>query len=130
VSTFYTNLNEPTAGVTQMKKDVNAVKPGVALDISVVSGYLSTDMFIQALKTAAKNGKSGITPENVQKAAAKQTWQIKGLAGPLQYPASTVKTTPYCNSISADTDATAWKTVVPYSCSSKSYPILPKYKNP
>jgi hypothetical protein len=55
-----------------------------------MAGYLSTDMFIQALKTAAKNGKSGITPANVQKAAMNQTWQTPGLAGPTIYPKATV----------------------------------------
>jgi ABC-type branched-subunit amino acid transport system substrate-binding protein len=130
VSTFYTNLNENTAGVTQLKADVNAVKPGQNIDLSLVSSYLSTDMFIQALKTAAKGGKSAITPENVQKAAAKQTWQIPGLAGPTTYPQATVKAYPYCNSISADVDGTTWKSVVPYSCSKKTYPVQAKFRNP
>ena len=49
----------------------------------MMAGYLSTDMFIQALKTVAKKGKSNITPENVQKAAMNQTWQLKGLGDPL-----------------------------------------------
>ena len=65
-------------------------------------------MFIQALKTAAKKGKSDITPENVQKAAANQTWQIKGLAGPTTYPQSTVSAYPAC-SAEVLSDGTAWK---------------------
>jgi hypothetical protein len=43
----------------------------------MVAGYLSTDIFISALKTTAKKGKSAMTPENVQKAAMHQTWQFK-----------------------------------------------------
>jgi hypothetical protein len=76
-------------------------------------------MFIQALKTAAKKGTSGITPENVQKAASTMKWQIKGLVGPMTYPDATVAPTPSCNSLVGDPDGVAWQTVLPYSCSSK-----------
>ena len=84
------------AGLDQMKQDLDAYEPGTSekIDTATIAGYASTDMFIQALKTVAKKGKSNITPENVQKAAAKQTWQIKGLAGPTTYPQSTVSPVP------------------------------------
>ena len=48
---------------------MKAVKPDYPLDSGVMYGYMATDMFISALLTAAKKGTSGITPENVQKAA-------------------------------------------------------------
>jgi ABC-type branched-subunit amino acid transport system substrate-binding protein len=128
VSSFTANLSDQNAGLDKMKQDIDAVKPGQVLDTSVVVSYLSTDMFIQALKTAAKKGKSGITPENVQAAAAKQTWQFKGVAGPTTYPQSTVKSYPFCNTVVEDTDGASWKTVVPFGCSKTSYPVLPKYK--
>ena len=107
-----------------MKADVQAVKPGRRIDTGVATAYFTTDMFIQALKTAAKKGKSNITPEAVQKAAAIQTWQIKGLAGPTKYPNSTVKSYPWCTSLVLD-DGTAWKTVTPYVCSTKLWPVKP-----
>jgi branched-chain amino acid transport system substrate-binding protein len=118
-----------TTGVTQMKKDVEAVSPGAPIDSGTLAGYLSTDMFIAALKTIAKKGKSNITPENLQKTAANQTWQIKGLAGPTSYPKSTVGASPACNTLVADQDGTTWTPVVPFACSSKEMPILPKFKN-
>ena len=56
------------------------------MDLGSIYGYTSTDMFIQALKTVAKKGKSNITPENVQKAASTMKWQIEGLDGPEGVP--------------------------------------------
>ena len=87
----------------------------------MMAGYLSTDMFIQALKTAAKKGKSNITPEAVQKAAMNQTWQIAGVAGPTTYPNATVTSYQSCGS-EVLSDGTAWKTVTPYVCSTKPGP--------
>jgi ABC-type branched-subunit amino acid transport system substrate-binding protein len=122
-NTPFVPLDQTTPGLTQLKKDLDAFQPGASakIDTGTMAGYLSTDMFIQALKTAAKKGKSGITPENVQKAAANQTWEIKGLSGPTTYPQATVSAYQAC-SAEVISDGTAWKQVVPYSCSKKTYP--------
>jgi branched-chain amino acid transport system substrate-binding protein len=123
-STLFVPVDQPTPGLAQMKKDLEAVEPGSStkIDTGTMAGYLSTDMFIQALKTAAKKGKSAITPESVQKAASHQTWQLKGVGGPTTYPQSTVSTYPVC---SADvlSDGVTWKQVVPYTCSKKQFKI-------
>jgi ABC-type branched-subunit amino acid transport system substrate-binding protein len=105
-----------------MKADVTAVKADQGLETGSVAGYLSTDMFIQALKTAAKGGKAGITPENVQKAAASQTWKFGSLAGPTKYPESTVTPTPTCSGI-LKSDGKLFVTVTPYTCSNKQYKV-------
>jgi ABC-type branched-subunit amino acid transport system substrate-binding protein len=120
---FFYPPDQKTAGLEQMKADFEAEKPGFGAQVSSakVAGYGSTDMFIQALKTVAKKGKSAITPEAVQKVAATQTWQIKGLSGPVKYPNSTVTMQPYCTSIVNATDA-GWVQAQPYACSSKIYP--------
>jgi len=112
------------AGLEQMKKDLDAYSPGAAAktDTATIAGYASTDMFIQALKPVAKKGKSNVTPENVQKAAASQTWEIKGLVGPTTYPQSTVSPYPTCTAVTVS-DGTTWKTVEPYACSKKQYPV-------
>jgi ABC-type branched-subunit amino acid transport system substrate-binding protein len=115
--------NEPNAGLTKMINDVEAVAPGTKLDSWVASSYFSADMFITALKGAAKKGTSGITPENVQKFASTMKWQIKGLVGPQTYPDATVAPTPSCTSLVGDPDGTAWETVLPYSCSSKRFKV-------
>ncbi len=124
----FNNLTENTPALEQMKADFNKVKPGAAIDSGGATAYFSTDMFIQALKTAAKKGKSNITPEAVQKAAATQTWQIKGAAGPTIYPGATQKSYSACTTIVKDS-GTSWDTVVPFTCSNKGYPVLKKFKS-
>ena len=112
------------AGLEQMKEDLDDFSPGASnrIDTATIAGYASTDMFIQALKTVAKKGKSNITPENVQKAAAKQTWQIEGLAGPTTFPQSTVSPFPSCTAFTIS-DGTTWNTVEPFQCSEKQYKV-------
>jgi len=117
------NANFNATGIPtldQMSADVAKVAPGTKMDGTVFSGYASTDMFIQALKTAAKSGKSAITPANIQKIAAKQTWQLKGLTGPVVFPVATNAQEPYCTSL-FESDGTTWNTVEPYSCSTKTF---------
>ena len=75
-----------------MEKDIAAIKSPAQLTSGAVAGYLSADFFIQALK----KGGSSPTPEKVQAAASKMTFQIKGLVGPTKYPASTVLPKPSC----------------------------------
>ena len=108
--------------LARLKTDLAAVAPNTKLDGVIFSGYSSTDMFIQALKKAAKRGKSGITPQNIQKIASKMTWQLKGLTGPTVYPTATNREEPYCTGL-FKSDGTQWVTVAPYSCSSKTYPF-------
>jgi hypothetical protein len=111
----------PNPGLTQLLSDIQKVKPGAKLDSGIAAAYFAADMFIHAVKTAAKKGKSNITPEAVQKIAANQTWEIKGLAGPTIYPKSTAYQTRACITMLEDTDGTAWNVVEPYSCSSKTF---------
>jgi ABC-type branched-subunit amino acid transport system substrate-binding protein len=120
----WVNPNDDTPGMNQLKTDLDAFQSGGSskVDTGSISAYSATDMFIQALKTAAKKGKSNITPANVQKAAANQKWEIKGLAGPTVYPKSTVQGYPWCFTL-FESDGTAWNTAVPYTCSKKTYPV-------
>jgi hypothetical protein len=121
-SIFFTAPDQQTPAMKQMQADINAVQPGSgnAVSSAQVAGYGSTDMFISALKKVAAKGKSNITPENVQKAAATMTWQIKGLTGPVSYPKSTVVLWPYCNAI-VGSDGTAWTQKEAYACSKKQF---------
>ena len=119
------NANFNATGIPsldQMNADIAKVAPGTKIDGTVFSGYSSTDMFIQALKQAAKSGKTAITPSNIQKIAAKQTWGLKGLTGPVVFPVATNVQEPYCTSL-FESDGTTWNTVEPYSCSTKTYPV-------
>ena len=65
-----------------MQTDVDAIKPGTPIGSAVFAGYVSADFFIQALKKAGANP----TPEKVQAAASKMTYQVKGLDRPDEVP--------------------------------------------
>jgi len=114
---------DPTPAVDQMRKDVDGIKSGAALTSGTVAGYLSADFFIAALKKAGANP----TPEKVQAAASKMTYRLKGLAGPTKYPASHVVPTPACGALVLS-DGKAWSVVEPYSCSTKQFPVLKKFR--
>jgi ABC-type branched-subunit amino acid transport system substrate-binding protein len=122
VTATFVNPQDTTPGMTQLKKDVDALEPGQSakVDSGMIAAYASTDMFIQALKTVAKKGKSAITPANVQKAASVQKWRINGLAGPTNYPQSTGFDYPLCMTLMIS-DGTTWNTVVPFGCSTKKF---------
>ena len=128
VSIPYHAFNEDTPGIAALKADVAAVDPAAVIDSGVATGYMTADMFIQALTTVAAEGTEYITPENVRLAAANQTWEIEGFAGPTKYPDSTVSGTPYCNSYALDT-GDEWKTVVPFDCSDHKWPILDEFND-
>ena len=106
-------------GMTQMQKDFDAIKPGVKPDTLSSGAYFAADKFIKAVKSLPKNK---ITPEAVQQVLAKQKWEIKGLAGPNNYPQSTVLSTPSCQML-LKSDGTKWETVVPFACSSKQFKV-------
>jgi hypothetical protein len=123
VFTMFAPNDVPTPANKQALSDLRAVKADQTLDLGAAAGYFTTDMFIQALKKVVKtNGKAYISPDNIQKAAANMTWEIKGLMGPTKYPESTARPTPACGAVVYD-DGTRWKTVEPYSCSYKTWPV-------
>ena len=110
----------PNKGLTQMQEDVEAVAPGTKVTSLNAAAYFAADMFIQAVKTAAKQGKANITPEAVQKAASVQTWEIPGLVGPTIYPASTQVAKKSCSTL-LKSDGTTWNIVAPFTCSAKTF---------
>jgi branched-chain amino acid transport system substrate-binding protein len=124
VFTAFAPFGDPTPENDQLKADLKAIKGDQEPDIGVAVGYFSTDMFIQALKNLVDaKGKAFISPENIQQAAAHMTWEIKGQVGPTKYPESTVLPTPLCSAVVFNENGTDWKTVEPYSCSTKTFPV-------
>ena len=115
-------FGENTPQQVQMAKDIDGAKSGQGVDTASYVGYSAADMFITALKPLAKKGKAYITPDNLQKVLSTMTWEVKGLGGPISYPASTVTPTPECSAL-LESDGTTFKTVIPYSCSSKTFPV-------
>jgi ABC-type branched-subunit amino acid transport system substrate-binding protein len=117
VSTVIYNT-APSAALTRMQNAMNAITPNTQLvGYSNVPGYISAAMFVAALKKVGNND----TPQAVQKALSTMTFQLKGLAGPIKYPASTVNPTPWCSELIADNVDGTFTTLSPYSCSSKTY---------
>jgi hypothetical protein len=107
----------PSAALTQMQTAIDAVSPNDALSgLSNIPGYFSASMLVQALKKVGNDD----TPKAVQKALATQTWQIKGLAGPTVYPASTENPTPSCIELLAD-NASGFTILTPFSCTDKTF---------
>ena len=120
---------QPNPGLTRMKADFAAAgAPGCHPDLQR-SAYFGADMLIKALqKVVKKHGVKGITPEAVQKVLSTQTWQIKGLVGPVKYPAATVVQTPACSELITSTGTAPWEVIEPYTCSYKRFKIDPKFK--
>ena len=111
-----------------MKTDFTAAGAPANTPIFAEVAYFSADMFIQALKTVVKKGGAkAITPEAVQKVLATQTWQIKGLAGPTKYPASSVVSTPSCSQLTTSNGTAPWEVVEPFACRTKTYKIDHKF---
>jgi ABC-type branched-subunit amino acid transport system substrate-binding protein len=124
----FAGFESDAAGVKQMNEDVEAFKPGTKPSLALAAGYFSADMFIQAVKNSLKTSKT-LTSASVQKAAAKMTYQIKGTVGPTVYPASFKLGTQSCSTLEYDADGTSFEIVQPFYCTTKTYPVLPKFKN-
>ncbi|HZP29760.1 MAG TPA: ABC transporter substrate-binding protein [Acidimicrobiia bacterium] len=112
--TVYTQFDVPedTANAN-MQKVVTALKNALGtkpITQTALAGYFGADMFIQALKKAGKNP----TSQKIQQAAAKMTYQIKGVVGPTKYPASFTLASPCATLVQSD--GTAYKIVAPYKC--------------
>ena len=58
--------------------------------LGTLAGYFAADMFIQALKKAGKSP----TQQTIQKAAAKMTYEVKNVIGPVKYPAAFTQGSP------------------------------------
>jgi branched-chain amino acid transport system substrate-binding protein len=99
-----------TPTVQEFVDAVEAVDPEAIINQPTIAGYISADMFIQALKKAGKNP----TSESIQKAAAKLSYSIKGMVGPTKYPKGFKQGTP-CGQLS-ESDGTEFSVAVPFQC--------------
>jgi ABC-type branched-subunit amino acid transport system substrate-binding protein len=124
----FAGFESDAKGVQQMMDDVEAFKPGTKPSLALSAGYFAADMFIRAVNNSLKGSKT-LTSASVQKAAAKMTYQIKGTIGPTIYPASFKLGTQSCTTLEYDADGTAFEIVQPFYCTTKTYPVLPKFKS-
>lgn len=116
---------EDTPAQQQMVEDVHAFKADAAINSGVAASYFAADIFISTLKQLKKQ-KKDITPENVQALAAKSTYEVEGLFGPVDFPKAFVRSTPACTAI-VQANGTSWDTVEPYVCSTKTFKVQQKF---
>lgn len=102
--------------VQTMVDDLDAA--GAPKSVLSAAGWLSADMFIQALKKTGKN----LTIENFQKAANKLTYKQKGLVGPT--PLGDKPRPSPCGTL-VTSNGTGYDVSVPYFCA-KAYPYPAK----
>jgi ABC-type branched-subunit amino acid transport system substrate-binding protein len=122
----FAGFETQSKGVEQLKADVEAFKPGTPPSLTLAGGYFAADMFIQAVKRALKSSRT-LTTAAVQKAASQMTYAIEDTIGPTSYPASYQIPVKACSVLVYDGDGTAFTIAQPYTCSTKTYPILPKF---
>jgi len=114
--TVFTQFSLPEAAPdnANMQKVVDTLEKYLpsdqAITQGVLSGYFSADFFVKAVKAAGKN----LTPQSLQKAAAKMTYQIKDVVGPTPFPDSFKYGAP-CGAL-AQSDGTAYSVAVKYAC--------------
>ncbi|MCJ7670872.1 MAG: ABC transporter substrate-binding protein [Acidimicrobiia bacterium] len=114
--TVFTQFSLPEAAPDNpnMQKVVDTLEKYLpsdqAITQGVLAGYFSADFFVKAVKKAGKN----LTPQSLQKAASKFTYQIKDVIGPTPFPDAFKFGTP-CGAL-AQSDGTAYKVAVPYAC--------------
>jgi len=95
----------------QLVGDVRAVAPDLPIDLSVVAGYFSADLFIAAVQRAGKN----LTLAGFLKKANKGfTYAVPNTVGPTTFPAGHNEPTP-CGSL-VRSDGSAYAVLVPYTC--------------
>jgi ABC-type branched-subunit amino acid transport system substrate-binding protein len=128
VFTQFAGFEADTPAIKKANQQIEAFKPGTKPSITLAAGYFSADMFIASVKAALKTSKT-LTSAAVQKAAANMTYQIKGTIGPTEYPASFKAGTKSCSALFYDPDGTAFEIVQPFTCTTKMYPVLPKFAN-
>ena len=85
-------------------------------------------MFIQSVKASLKTSKT-LTSASVQKAAAKMTYQIKDTIGPTSTRRRSRRARSRAPRSLYDADGTAFEIVQPFTCTTKTYPVLPKFAN-
>lgn len=116
-------------GVDQFKADVEKFKPGTPGSLTLAGGYFGADMFIQAVKGALKSNKTLMTAA-VQKYASGMTYYIKDTIGPTKYPSSYNIPDLACNVLDhVNDDGSGFTLAQPYTCTTKTVPILPKFKD-
>ncbi len=95
----------------QLVTDVRAQSPDVAIDQSVLAGYWSADLFVEALRRAGRN----LTVTRLLRAANRSfTYRVPDTVGPVTFPAAHDAPTP-CGTL-VESDGAAFAVQAPYTC--------------
>ena len=124
----FAGFEADSPGIKTMNDTIAAFKPGTKPSLALAAGYFSADQFIAAVKASLKTSKT-LTSASVQKAAAKMTYQIKDTVGPTKFPDSFKTPNKSCATLEYDADGTSFEIVQPFFCTTKTYPVLPKFAN-
>ena len=119
VAMQFAPYEQGTAGIKQLEEDVAAFDPTAKPTPTLAAGYFAADFFIKAVK---KLGTKNLTREALQDTAAHMTWQIKGTAGPTQYPRAFQARNTYCAGM-VYSDGTEFSVVEPFTCTNDFTPV-------
>ena len=124
VITPFAPFESDAPAMKQLIEDVKAFKPDTTLALSVAAGYLSADMFIEAMQKVGKNP----TPEKLQKVASTMTYKLPGVQCPTTYPKAWSQQTGGTGMVKSN--GTSWEVVVPYVPVDTCAKILPLKGHP
>ncbi|MET0421417.1 MAG: ABC transporter substrate-binding protein [Acidimicrobiia bacterium] len=97
--------------MAQLVADVRAVAPDQPIDQSVIAGYWSADLFINAVERAGKR----LTAESlVTKANTKFTYSVTGTVGPVKFPGA--HNEPAACGTLVQSTGTVYNVAEPYAC--------------
>lgn len=119
VAMQFAPFEQNTSGIQQLKADVEAFKPDTKPTTTMAAGYFAADFFIKAVK---KTGTKNLTRDALQKTAAHMTYQIKGTAGPTQYPKAFQALNTYCAGM-VHSDGTAFTVAEAFHCTNHFTPV-------
>jgi ABC-type branched-subunit amino acid transport system substrate-binding protein len=107
----YESAKQGNSAMQQIIDEIHAVKPDALLTQGVLSGYLSADIFVKAVKKAGKS----LTVEKFLKAANSNfKWSLKGVMGQITYPAGHTHQAP-CGTL-VESDGANYTINVPFKC--------------
>ena len=109
----------PNAGLTHLEKDLDAIKPGTKVTTSNRRRVLRRRQVHRGGEEGrqgaphARSGASGLGEADLGDQGLLLSRQLPGVD----------RRSPACTTVLEDTDGSAWKVVVPYFCSSKTFKV-------
>jgi branched-chain amino acid transport system substrate-binding protein len=106
----FESAEEGNANMQEIIDNVRAVDPDIQLTQPLLSGYLSADIFVKALKATGKN----LTAERLLQTANKMRYSYKDITSPIKYPQAHGRGG-QCGTL-VESDGTNYSIRVPFGC--------------